>query len=82
VPHILFALPWLIWLALRPRRILLITCIAAGYAPLCLLLGLGWFWFTTHLRQADLEAAAATASQLDNLRRLGTAFTATSWLRV
>jgi len=41
VPHILFALPWIAWLARRPdgRRNLL--ALAAGYAPLTLLLGLG-----------------------------------------
>jgi len=74
VPHILFALPWLIWLATRPRRIALILSIAAGYAPLCLVLGLGWFWFATQLRQANLDAAAAAAIQLEHTQRLSSAF--------
>jgi hypothetical protein len=74
VPHMLFALPWLIWLTTRPQRFSLLAAIAAGYAPLCLLLGWGWFWFTTDLRQANLDAATAATIQLEHARRLGAAF--------
>jgi hypothetical protein len=70
----LFALPWLIWLATCPRRIQLLASIAIGYAPLCILLGLGWFWFTGELRQADLQAAAAANIQFEHVARLGQAF--------
>jgi hypothetical protein len=74
VPHILFALPWLIWLAVQPQRIRLLGSAAAGYAPLCLLLGIGWFWFTTDLRQASLDAATTASTQLEHIQRLSTAF--------
>jgi hypothetical protein len=55
VPHLLFALPWVVWIARGPggRRELL--TLAAGYAPLGLLLGLGWWLFLRHL-QGDTSA--------------------------
>jgi hypothetical protein len=42
VPHILFALPWIIWLLFRPGGLRVTLYLFAGYLPLCLLLGLGW----------------------------------------
>jgi hypothetical protein len=42
VPHILFALPWIIWLLCRPGGLRVTLYLFAGYLPLCLLLGLGW----------------------------------------
>ena len=42
LPHSLFALPWIAWLALQPDRYRALTLLAAGYAPLALVLGLGW----------------------------------------
>ena len=74
VPHLLFALPWLVWLATRPDRLRLLACAAAGYAPLCVLLGLGWFWYTAGLRQDHLETSVAAATQLEHLQRLSEAF--------
>ena len=74
VPHLLFALPWLIWLATHPRRVQLLASIAIGYAPLCVLLGFGWFWFTGELRQSHLQAAAAANTELEHIARLGQAF--------
>lgn len=44
-PHFVFALPWLVWVATRPRGIRLLAWLAAGYLPLSLLLGLGWAVF-------------------------------------
>jgi hypothetical protein len=42
LPHALFALPWILWLATRhdARRSLL--TLGAGYAPFVILLGFGW----------------------------------------
>ena len=50
VPHILFALPWIVWIARQPdaRRNLLL--LGAGYAPLALLLGFGWWIFLRKLQ--------------------------------
>ncbi|MFL6602972.1 MAG: hypothetical protein ACJ8R9_16810 [Steroidobacteraceae bacterium] len=74
VPHILFAMPWLLWLGTRPERFRLLGSTAAGYAPLCLVLGFGWFWFISELRQTNLGAAAAAGAQLEHVQRLGNAF--------
>ncbi len=75
VPHILFALPWLVWLALRPDRFLLLGTLVAGYLPGCLLLGFGWSLFLS--RQTESAAAggiaAAGASLLyDRVASIGT----------
>jgi hypothetical protein len=64
VPHALFAVPWIAWLALGRDRIRRLAALAAGYLPLCLLLGVGWFLFL----RADLgplfsgPSASAAAS--------------------
>jgi hypothetical protein len=41
LPHALFALPWIIWIAQRPRERHLVALLL-GYLPLSLLLGIGW----------------------------------------
>lgn len=50
VPHILFALPWIAWLARGPDMRRNLLALAAGYAPLSLLLGLGWWVFLRELQ--------------------------------
>lgn len=42
VPHALFAVPWIIWLALQPQRYRNLAALAAGYIPIAAALGLGW----------------------------------------
>jgi len=42
VPHLLFALPWMAYLASDRSRWRVLAALAAGYLPLCLLLGWGW----------------------------------------
>ncbi len=42
VPHALFALPWIAWIAWRDGRRSLFT-LAAGYAPIAIVVGLGWW---------------------------------------
>jgi len=44
-PHLLFALPWFIWLLLRPDRLRVLAWLLAGYLPFALLLGWGWSFF-------------------------------------
>jgi len=55
-PHLLFALPWILWVSHRPDGNRMTLWLLAGYVPLCVLLGLGWFWFTGHLRSAGMHA--------------------------
>ena len=70
VPHMLFAAPWLIWVATRPGGMRLLASLIAGYAPLCVLLGLGWFLFSGHLLREGLVAAAAPIASPDRLQRM------------
>jgi len=46
VPHLLFALPWIVAIFRRTGGWRLGLSLFAGYLPLCLLLGLGWFLWT------------------------------------
>jgi hypothetical protein len=50
VPHMLFAVPWVLWLGRRPDAARLLGPLFAGYLPLCIFLGIGWFAFSSHLR--------------------------------
>jgi hypothetical protein len=50
VPHLLFALPWIVWLGREPGGRRSVLLLAAGYAPLTLLLGLGWWLFLRELQ--------------------------------
>jgi len=72
VPHLLFALPWLIWTATRPQGTRLLGWLALGYTPLCVLLGIGWFWLTKDLEHAAgaLGDAAAQVSGLHDVARV------------
>jgi hypothetical protein len=58
VPHFLFALPFAVWLALRPGAARILAALIAGYLPLALLLGLGWYH---HLAGMLLGAAPQVA---------------------
>lgn len=58
VPHMLFAVPWLFWIARQPNAGRLMACLCAGYLPLSLLLGVGWFEFINSMHKADTIAAA------------------------
>ncbi len=66
VPHFLFALPFAVWLVLRPGWARILAALVAGYLPLALLLGLGWHY---HLAGIILGAAqqATAASPSDVL---------------
>lgn len=64
VPHLLFALPWVAWLALRADWYKLLPALAIGYLPLCIVLGFGWSMYLATLGSsaalADLASAAGT----------------------
>ncbi|HTY93871.1 MAG TPA: hypothetical protein VMC02_08285 [Steroidobacteraceae bacterium] len=75
VPHMLFAAPWLVWIATRPGGLKLLALMGAGYLPLCSLLGVGWFEFTNHLRDAAANAAGHS-NALERLTSLLSVFSA------
>jgi hypothetical protein len=49
VPHALFALPWMVWLAMQ-RDVRSLAALAAGYAPLVVVGGIGWAMLLGHLQ--------------------------------
>ncbi len=53
VPHVLFALPWLVSIARGCDGGRRLRLLAAGYAPLVLLLGFGWWLFLRQLQGAS-----------------------------
>lgn len=59
VPHALFAVPWLLWTARQPNGTRLVGLLFAGYLPLFVLLGVGWFEFSSHLRDEASENPVA-----------------------
>lgn len=59
VPHLLFAAPWLAWFLYRRPAARDVLALAAGYAPLTLLLGVGWSVFKAHLAAGNAGSAAA-----------------------
>jgi len=66
VPHLLFSLPWFVWLARRERPVAKLATLWAGYLPLSIVLGIGWFIHSGTLSHAG-EAVAAGAGRLGNL---------------
>jgi hypothetical protein len=50
LPHTLFALPWIVWLATQPGRYRNLLALAAGYVPLVLILGFGWALLLSHIQ--------------------------------
>jgi hypothetical protein len=68
VPHMLFAAPWLVWIATRRGGLRLLAALIAGYLPLCALLGLGWFVFSGHLVHEGLLSAATPVALLNRLQ--------------
>ena len=69
VPHMLFAAPWLVWVATRRGGMRLLVSLIAGYLPLCVLLGLGWFLFSGDLLREGLVSVAGPAATLHRLQR-------------
>ena len=59
-PHVLFAMPWLVWLGAHPDRVRLLGALVAGYLPLGMLAGVGWPLFLQSLASGiPLEALAS-----------------------
>ncbi len=70
VPHLLFAAPWLVWVATRQGGMRLFASLIAGYVPLCVLLGLGWFLFSGHLLREGLVSATAPIALVNRLQSM------------
>lgn len=63
VPHMAFALPWIVWLALKPDRVRNLALLFAGYLPIGFALGVGWMWLKIYLlRSGEVAAGAVGAS--------------------
>lgn len=78
-PHLLFAAPWLIWIATRRGGVRLLGLMCLGYLPLCLLLGVGWLELIQQLRSAapDPGAHAGTADLFKSMLAIFSPPTAT-----
>lgn len=57
VPHLAYAIPWIISIARRPGGLPNVLLLLAGYIPLCLYLGIGWFLFSSHLAHEGFTLA-------------------------
>lgn len=71
-PHAVFALPWILWLAMqRGRRVRNLFFIALGYLPVVLALGLGWLLWRQGVMSEGVtaanSAAGASASLLERM---------------
>ncbi len=62
VPHMLFCLPFLIWLAIRPGSRVSLAALMVGYLPLSLALGVGWHNHLQEVMQTVTPAVAAGAA--------------------
>jgi hypothetical protein len=82
LPHMLFAAPWLIWIATRRGGVRLFALLCLGYLPLCLILGVGWFELINHLRNAvpDPGSHSSTADLIKSTLSVFSPPTATALL--
>lgn len=64
-PHLLYALPWIVWLMMR-RDFRSLGALAAGYLPGAIGMGLGWIALKAGLRDAALFGNAASAAAADS----------------
>ncbi|MEJ0038798.1 MAG: hypothetical protein WDO68_22440 [Gammaproteobacteria bacterium] len=71
VPHALFALPWFVWLATQEKPVAKLGALCAGYLPLSLLLGLGWFLYLEQLKHSGVPATGGTAGLHEALSVFG-----------
>lgn len=66
VPHFLFALPWFVWLALQEKPVARLALLCAGYLPLSIVLGIGWFVHSGQLAHGGGPVTDGVGS-LDNV---------------
>jgi hypothetical protein len=70
VPHILFAVPWFLWIASQTNAARLLLCLCAGYLPLCALLGVGWFELMSSIEISNASSTLATRTLLERVADL------------
>lgn len=71
-PHLVFALPWWMWLALRDgRRFSDFLWLGLGYLPVVAVLGLGWTLWQRALLSVTAGTGGGTAEAAPVLARLG-----------
>jgi hypothetical protein len=70
VPHTLFAIPWLVWVATRQGAVRLLAALIAGYLPLVAMLGLGWFLFSADLLREGLVSVTGPAAPSHRLQHM------------
>ncbi|WP_313064876.1 hypothetical protein [Paraburkholderia sp. LEh10] len=73
LPHILFAFPWLIWFLFQRPSWRQMLALAAGYAPLTLLLGIGWVLFKAHIT-TDIATQSVQPASRGILDTIASAF--------
>lgn len=66
VPHLLFALPWFVWLARQEKSLSRLAVLCAGYLPLSIVLGIGWFMHSGELAHSGATATGGVGS-FDNV---------------
>jgi hypothetical protein len=59
VPHVLFALPWIVWIGLRQGGARRLGALLLGYIPLSAVLGLGWLWVRSTLAGSKAQGPGA-----------------------
>jgi hypothetical protein len=63
-PHLLYAVPWIVWLLVR-RDFRCLLALAFGYLPLAAVLGFGWLTLLGELRNAGaIQGAAVGAAKV------------------
>ena len=62
VPHMLFSLPFLVWLAIRPGSWGILAALLLGYLPLSLVLGFGWHYHLLEVMRIAHPAGAGSAA--------------------
>ena len=69
VPHMLFSVPWFVYVAARRGGMRNLAILCAGYLPLCLILGVGWLF--VRMAIADPAMAAGSSGPVESLVRRG-----------
>jgi hypothetical protein len=70
VPHMLFTAPWIISLLRQPGKLRIALWLFAGYLPLCLLFGFGWFFHVSQIAHDGVKIASGATAFADSLSQV------------